>query len=139
MDSISSAFSSLKGGSPQEKKETIKAQVSQEIAMANVSRTAGPMSFPLWQRQFIDADARTPYRLPIMLMTISTGPRPHHKEHGEVLRQVCPLPWLFPLFQGADGMFSSCWLLTLDSLADSKDVRCLCHSLPLPTFRPNSA
>lgn len=36
MDSISSAFSSIKGGSPQEKKENIKRQVSQEIAMANV-------------------------------------------------------------------------------------------------------
>ncbi|CAO1621318.1 unnamed protein product [Parajaminaea phylloscopi] len=35
MDSLSSAFSSIKGGSPQEKKEMIKRQVSSEIAMAN--------------------------------------------------------------------------------------------------------
>lgn len=33
---LSSAFSGLKGGSPQEKKEAIKQQVSSEIAMANV-------------------------------------------------------------------------------------------------------
>lgn len=34
---LSSALSGIKGGSAQEKKEAIKAQVSSEIAMANVS------------------------------------------------------------------------------------------------------
>ncbi|CAO1635998.1 unnamed protein product [Sympodiomycopsis kandeliae] len=35
MDALSSAFANVKGGSPQEKKEAIKRQVSSEIAMAN--------------------------------------------------------------------------------------------------------
>lgn len=44
MESISSAFSNMKGASPQEKKEAIKRQVSSEIAMANVSSSYPPMS-----------------------------------------------------------------------------------------------
>lgn len=38
---LSSAFSGLKGGSPQERKEAIKQQVASELAMSNVSGLAG--------------------------------------------------------------------------------------------------
>lgn len=34
---LSSAFSGLKGGSPQERKEALKQQIQSELAMANVS------------------------------------------------------------------------------------------------------
>lgn len=39
MESLSSAFSSINGGSSQEKKEMLKRQISSEIAMANVRCT----------------------------------------------------------------------------------------------------
>jgi hypothetical protein len=38
MDSLSSAFSSSKGGSPAERKAALKNQVTSEMAMQNVSR-----------------------------------------------------------------------------------------------------